>query len=94
MHHEEELSEEMKAAFEAHKAQIMQQLGATGNYPDGKLTSNDEGEIAFAVGVYHGKVVVNFGKPIASLGMTPKQARDFALLLRKRANEIERTAGL
>lgn len=89
MHHEEELSDEMKEVFEKNKQLLMQQLGATGNFPGGKLTSNDEGELAFSVGVYHGNVIINFGKPVASLGMSVEQARGLALLLRKRANEIE-----
>ncbi len=94
MHHEEELSEEMKAHLEANKAKLIEELGATGVFPDGKLTSNDEGELKFVVTAYHGKVVINFGIPIASLGFSPEQARAFALLLRKHANAIERTPGL
>lgn len=94
MHHEEELSDELRAHLESNMEKLAQQLGATGKFPEGKLTDNDEGELAFAVTAYHGKVVVNFGKPIASLGMSPEQARGFALLLRKNANAIERTPGL
>jgi hypothetical protein len=92
MHHESELSDEVRAAFE--KALAEGVFGPTGNFPDGKLTNNDEGELAFGVTAYHGKVLVNLGEPIASLGMSPKQARDLALLLRKLANEIDRTPGL
>ncbi len=103
-HHESEMSDEIKKYLaglqdepgEPPIAQLMHQLaeqerlGATGQFPEGKLTENDEGEIAFAVGIYGGKVVVNFGKPIMSLGMNVEQARQFANLLRKRANEIKK----
>jgi hypothetical protein len=58
------------------------------------LTSNDEGELAFGVTAYHGKVILNFGGPVASLGLSPDQARALALSLRQKANEIERTPGL
>lgn len=93
MHHEEELSKELSDALKQ-REELMQQVGATGRFPDGRLTSTDQGEIGFAVTGYHGKVVVNFGKPVASLGMSVQQARDLALLLRKWANKIERTPGL
>jgi len=94
MHHESDLSDELRAHLESAQEKLLEQLGATGKFPEGKLTSNDEGEVAFVVTAYHGKVVVNFGKPIASLGMSVRQAREFALLLRKWANQIERTPGL
>lgn len=75
MHHESELSDELRQHIQQAQAALSQQLGATGNFPDGKLTSNDEGEIALGVTAYHGKVIVNFGKPVVSLGMSPEQAR-------------------
>jgi hypothetical protein len=92
MHHENELSEEVKLAMErAHKqAQSETILGATGRFPDGKLTVNDEGELALQIGALKGRVVMEFGKPIASLGLTPEQARDLARLLRLWANRSQR----
>lgn len=62
-------------------------LGATGNFPDGKVTPGDEGEIRFNV-VADDKqhlVFVDFGKPVHLLGMTPEQAVDLAGLLIERA---------
>jgi len=87
MHHESETSEEMK--------QLLQELelGPTGRFPEGKLTGNDEGEIRFGVTVYKGKVVVNFGKPVASLGMLPEQARVLARTLQRRAKQAKIEAG-
>jgi len=84
MHHERDLSDEMMAAS------LQKKLGATGRFPGGQLTRNDEGEILFAVGHLKGKVIVNFGSPVASLGMTLKEARELALSLRQWANKIER----
>ena len=97
MHHERALSEEMREAFaevfDAEKrtdAPTNRALGPTGRFPEGRLTENDEGEIRLAVGTFKGTVTMNFGVPIASLGLTPKQARGVALALRQHANRIER----
>ncbi|MDJ0513123.1 MAG: hypothetical protein QNJ62_06735 [Methyloceanibacter sp.] len=56
-------------------------IGATGKFPESKLAAHDEGEIAFAVGVTNGKVVIEFGKEVASLGMNPEQAIELASTL-------------
>lgn len=48
--------------------------GPTGQFPDGKMFKHDEGEIAFAVGHPNGKVVLDFGSPVAWVGMEPMQA--------------------
>ena len=55
-------------------------LGATGRFPDGKLIDADQGEIAFAVGSdpKTGKVVIEFGKPVAWVGMSAQQASELA----------------
>lgn len=94
MHHESEQSDELRRHIQQAHANLAQQLGATGNFPGGQLTSTDEGELALGVTAYKGKVVMQFGKPIAWLGMSPEQARALALLLRQHANQIERTPGL
>lgn len=62
-------------------------IGATGEFPEGKLNSNDEGEIRFGVALDKEarKVILNFGKPVAWLGMSPGQAIELADLLRKKA---------
>lgn len=67
--------------------------GALGDFPEGKLTKNDEGSIQFAVGVKDGKVVLDFGTPVAWLGLNAQQAADFASLLLKRAREACRQSG-
>lgn len=66
----------------------MSQLGATGRYPEGKLTDNDEGEIQFALGTKDGKVVLDFGKPVAWLGLLPEQAIDIGQMMINRGKDI------
>jgi hypothetical protein len=66
-------------------------LGATGNFPQGKLHQSDEGELQLAFMVKDGKVIVNFGKPVAWLGLAPADARQFAVFLMKRANEADKS---
>lgn len=63
-------------------------LGATGKFPEGKLTEEDEGEIQFGVTTKDEKVIIHFGKPIAWIGMTRQQAEDFGRLLIDRARGI------
>lgn len=48
--------------------------GATGKFPDGKIHPLDEGEIRIRIGVVEGRVVLDFGKPITSVGFTREQA--------------------
>ena len=81
MHHERDVSQEVMSQI------LSEKLGPTGRFPGGKLTENDEGEIAFAVGVMKGEVVVNFGGPVASLGMSPEEAEQLAILLIRRAGQ-------
>lgn len=59
--------------------------GATGNYPQGQLNDDDEGELQFAVANDGKNVLVRFGKPVASLGMDRKSALQFAESLTKHA---------
>jgi len=66
------------------------ELGATGEFPEGHLTESDEGEIKFAVGYKDGKVVLDFGGPVAWMGMHPDQAKELASLLLKWANTVTR----
>lgn len=60
-------------------------FGATGQYPMGSLDKSDEGEIAFGITSHRGKVIINFGKPVAWLGMDAHQAADLAGALMKHA---------
>lgn len=62
-------------------------LGPTGRFPRGRLNSDDEGEINLAIGsdpIRH-KVVIDFGKSVAWLGMSPDDAEQMAQQLIKHA---------
>ncbi len=53
-------------------------LGATGNFPDGKLNASDEGEIMVRIASIEDRVVIDFGKPIHWVGFTKEQAAQIA----------------
>jgi hypothetical protein len=54
---------------------------ALGEFPDGKLSPDDEGAIAMAVGHVAGRVKLTFAKPVAWLGLRPQEAVELAQLL-------------
>lgn len=64
-------------------------LGATGLFPEGRYGDHDEGEIRFAIAAdpQEGKVLIDFGKPVHSLGMTIDQAVELADAIQKKAWE-------
>lgn len=68
-------------------------LGATGEFPQGKLADDDEGEIRFAVAADKnaGKVIIDFGSPVTWVGMDPEQASQLGDTLRKKADECSET---
>jgi len=76
------MSDELRALFD-------NELGASGEYPLGKLTPNDEGELKMAVGCEKGKVILAFGKDVTWIGFTPEQARDLAEQFCKNAASID-----
>jgi hypothetical protein len=66
-------------------------LGATGRFPEGKLSDDDEGEIHF--GIAHdkeGNVHMDFGKPVRWVACTPDQAQDIADSLLKHARKARK----
>lgn len=66
-------------------------LGATGKFPRGKLNASDEGQITMGLAVdHHGGVVrLEFGKPVAWLGLPAREARELGELLIAKAAELE-----
>ncbi len=98
-HHSERIPPEMEAAMRGLSGRTLEEatqglaekLGATGEFPDGKLAEADEGQIRFAIAAdKHNNVVhVDFGKPIQWLAMKPKQAADLGQLLCEKARELE-----
>lgn len=67
-------------------------LGATGEQPEGQLTAQDQGELKLGVATLDGKVIVNFGQPVAWFGLKPDQARAVAQALLTKAAEAEKEA--
>ena len=63
-------------------------LGATGEFPQGKITEDDEGEIKLAVYHRENKVIMDFGKSTAWIGFDAQQAGELASTLIKHAREI------
>lgn len=64
-------------------------LGATGNFPDGKIIEQDEGEIMIGITEVEGRVVINFGKPVHWVGLTKQQAVEIAqsLILHSKSDD-------
>jgi hypothetical protein len=64
-----------------------EKLGATGKFPKGHLDESDEGELRFAVTFDPSARIVRieFGKPVAWLGLYPPEAIEFARLILKHA---------
>lgn len=69
--------------LKAFKPWNKQSIGPTGKFPQGHYTPDDEGElqIAIAVDSRNGKVVIQFGKPTAWIGMGPAEAKALGLIL-------------
>lgn len=67
--------------------------GALGTFPQGKLTAKDEGALQFGVTERDGKVVLDFGTPVAWVGLDPQQAADLASLMLKHARAAGRKTG-
>jgi len=61
-------------------------LGPTGRFPRGKLTSDDEGELRLAITHQAGKVIVDFGGPVAWIGLDPADVRQLAEALLEHAS--------
>lgn len=67
--------------------------GATGLFPEGRLSPADEGQLQFALSNKDGKVVLEFGTPVAWVGLNPQQAADLASGIIKHAREAARASG-
>lgn len=63
-------------------------LGATGEFPRGKLSAVDEGELVFGVAVQDKTVIITFGKPISWFGMDKQAALALGRSIIKKAESI------
>ena len=64
-------------------------LGPTGQFPQGQLNDDDEGEIRIGITNTGGKVIIHFGKPTAWIGFTADQAIDIARALIENAAKAQ-----
>jgi len=67
----------------------MDKLGATGKFPEGQITGDDEGELQFMLGRRSGNVVIDFGKDVSWLAMNPDTAIRLGHALIAQANRIK-----
>jgi hypothetical protein len=69
----------------------MEKLGATGEFPQGKICKDDEGEIRLAVAAVkeQGVVAIDFGTPVKWLALPKKEALEFAEIIRKNAEKLD-----
>lgn len=63
-------------------------LGATGDFPRGKLNQHDEGGLMLAIGVKDKTVMIDFGKPTTWIGMDKQTAIQFANSILEKANTL------
>jgi hypothetical protein len=75
---------------EMRRAQVGSGLGATGQFPRGKLAEEDEGEIKIAIAAdpKSQTIIIDFGKPTAWIGFTAEQAIEIAETLQAKAWEL------
>lgn len=68
----------------------MNNLGATGEFPQGKICKDDEGEIRLAVGAVKDKgvVAIDFGTPVKWLALPKKEALEFAEIIKNNAEKL------
>lgn len=64
-----------------------EEIGPTGDYPQGKLNESDEGALNIGLATIDGNVMFNFGKPIVWFAMPLNEAYSFAELIIAKANE-------
>lgn len=72
----------------------MTNFGATGDFPRGKFSEHDEGALRLGIAVKDKTVLVDFGKPVAWLGLDYHTAVEFAKTILKRAEEIRPKADM
>jgi hypothetical protein len=66
-------------------------VGETGAFPYGKADATDEGELRMALAADHANAIIRieFGKPVAWLGLPVREARELADKLIVKAAEVE-----
>lgn len=67
--------------------QLQSSLGPTGEYTNGKLSPDDEGGLMVGITNFNGRVVLDFGKPVQSIGLTRPEALQLAKTIADRAKQ-------
>ena len=70
------------------KLKEIQTVGATGQYPHGRVGPDDQGGLKSALYIREGKLVLDFGKPLSWLAMTKAEAQTLAVGLFKKAEGL------
>jgi hypothetical protein len=67
-------------------------LGASGNYPYGKVDKDDEGELNLAIAAdkQHRIIRIVFGKPVAWIGIPVGHAKELIKILTEKIKELEK----
>lgn len=77
--------EDLMKRSEVSRARMQELTGATGRFPHGKVSTDDQGELAMAVGSdpLKGVVFIDFGKDTRWIGFEPSQVDALCELLQK-----------
>lgn len=70
---------------QAKAEQLKNELGPTNTYPRGKMSPSDEGGLMMGITNWNGRVIIDFGKPVRSVGFTKQEAIAFAEMIIARA---------
>lgn len=68
--------------------QNLKTVGATGQYPHGRVGPGDLGELKSACYVKNGKLILDFGKSLSWLAMTKEEAKTLAAGLFKMSEKL------
>lgn len=102
-HHSSQMDDELSKIFTQQMLEVAKKLqneanqlglGPTGQFPEGKLIEHDEGELKIGIATYQGKVVINFGTPIAFIAFTAEQAEEIGNLLKNHAADLRKSESL
>jgi hypothetical protein len=66
-----------------------EKLGATGEFPEGQISPDDEGELSYRLSAGPGIVKLEFGKPITWVAFPPEEAMALSVLLAKYAGAAQ-----
>jgi len=97
-HSESEGESPLRKLFQneqAHQERYEEQKAgrAKRSWSDGRLGATDDGELAFRIGRHpdHELVMIDFGKPVTMVAMTPQEAVELAQELIRNARAITTT---